>query len=146
MALGSTPTYQEIKDFVTEQDLLSVCTFDTVNQRNRFATLTTVDGLDLQTSYPQHGPCAKFFIEYSISEDMFTYRCAYFDESMNPLTREQFAVSFPSPQPATDYYGDAVVYWIRVTGTNQYNVSYATGAGETWGDTFATQLPVITKV
>lgn len=144
--LGMTPTYQEIKDFVTEQDLLAVCTFDTINSRNTFATLTTADGLDMQVSFPTNGPCAKVFIEYSIPDDMFIYRCAYFDESMNPLSREQFAVSYPSPNPATDYYGDKIVSWIRVPTTDKYNLSYATGPGQSWGNMFQTSLPVITKV
>jgi hypothetical protein len=146
MSLGITPTYQEIKDFVTEQDLSSICTFDNVNRTNRFKILTTSDGLDAQISYPPFGYCAKSFIEYSVSDDMFIYRIAYFDENMEPLTREQFAVIYPSPQPATDYYGDKVIYWIKVPGSNNYNLSYATGAGTTWGDMFSTHLPVITKV
>ena len=144
MVLGITPTYQEIKDFVTEQDLLSVCSFESVNKRNRFAILTTADGLDMQNSAPAFGPCAKFFIEYSIPDDTFIYRCAYFDENMDPLTREQFAVSFPSPNPATDYYGENIVSWIKVPGSNKYNISYAPGSS--WGETYITLLPVITKV
>ena len=146
MSLGITPTYQEIKDFLLEQDLASKCTFDNPNRIARFAGLTTPEGLDTQVSYPSFGYCAKFFIEYSTSDDMFVYRCAYFDENMLPLTREQFAVQFPSPQPATDYHGDKIVYWTKVAGTNEYNITYATGAGQTWGDLFSTHLPVITKV
>lgn len=117
--LPSTPSLQELRDYLDEQNLGTIC--ETANDEI-FSHFTDSRGIDVQNSYSQHDVDARFWIQHDNATNRFVLNVSFFTQEGAGISREVFAQSFPAPNPATTYTSENQVTWVA-SGSNEYNVS-----------------------
>jgi len=139
------PTVDDIKGYLTNSDLANkiVCSDNTLCET--LARFVTVGGLDSQIN-PTGTAEVKtlWWIDYSDTDDVFTYKVAPFDINLNPITYEAYEQYFIDKEKSGVIYNDAnKIIWVRAE-DGSYNAQY--NEYSKYADYMMNNIPKILKV
>jgi methyl coenzyme M reductase gamma subunit len=109
-------TIQDLKNYLTEQNLDSLYTSPEKPKARMFNDFVTADGIDRQNSFARYTVQAKWWIQYNSANDTFTLRVEYFLQDGVKITKEEFVSVMGHHTPASKYNETNEYIWVKDDG------------------------------